>query len=77
MNAEFSATRADGYVVLVRTVECVVCCKRKRAACEICKGTGLRRVEHTLTRAAALQLGQQLLEASDEHQTRESSGVRG
>lgn len=53
--------RIDGTeVLLVRTVECVICCKRKRDRCHVCLGSGWRQVEHRLPVTAAQVLLSQL-----------------
>lgn len=50
---EWTAIVVDGVVNLQRRVDCVICCKRKRHACAVCEGTGVRRVLHPLDAAAA------------------------
>lgn len=46
----------SGYV-LIRDLECQVCCKRKRESCRICGGTGRRQVTFdAIPRAEALEL---------------------
>lgn len=49
-----------GFVVLLRHVTCVICCKKKRHECAVCGGTGIRRVEWLLAPADAQRLAAEL-----------------
>lgn len=64
MTGAWTALRIGDRVVLRRTVECVVCCKRKRDTCGICNGTGLRVVDVALTVEEARALSVALDEAA-------------
>jgi hypothetical protein len=52
----WTADVVNGKVVLVRRVQCVICCKRLRAQCAVCLGTGIRKVDHELTDANVVEL---------------------
>lgn len=59
---DFSVVVVADAVVLRRRVDCL-CCKRKRAACTICGGSGGRTVDHPLADAVARRVAEELLTA--------------
>lgn len=43
-------------MVIVRRVDCVVCCPRKRPRCSVCFGTGIREAEYEISQDDAKAL---------------------
>jgi hypothetical protein len=57
MGDESWTVRIEGSeAVLLRTLECQICCKRRRDRCHICGGTGIRTAEYRITVEAAAEL---------------------
>lgn len=51
----------EGVYYLMRRVECVVCCPRKRPNCAICHGTGIRDAGYEVRHEDLLELAKELV----------------
>lgn len=60
MDERWSARVEGAEAVISRTLECAICCKRRRDRCHICLGTGIRTAEFRITVEAALDLHRSL-----------------
>jgi hypothetical protein len=61
----YALRNSDG-LFIVRRVECVICCKRKRHLCKICNGTGIRDALYGISESDARNLLKTLKEVCEE-----------